>query len=169
MNWRIGGFVFLMSQTGYRCCISVPLRTKFCPIGFEKRPNTFSFYRRKKSAIGTSDFYIVFLEIWIQQPKKEHIILFSQCKKRKTDKRLLTLFLPGEGGISPLIVYHVTTSVRNRVKSFNGAARDWSYMYNKFSWKLLWYWIKVKKIESLQNVATASGWLPTTALVKTCN
>ena len=28
----------------------------------------------------------------------------------------LTLFLPGEGGISPLIVYHVTTSVRNRVK-----------------------------------------------------
>ena len=29
----------------------------------------------------------------------------------------LTLFLPGEGGISPLIVYHVTKSVRNRVKS----------------------------------------------------
>ena len=28
----------------------------------------------------------------------------------------LTLFLPGEGGISPLIVYHVTTPVRNRVK-----------------------------------------------------
>ena len=28
----------------------------------------------------------------------------------------LTLFLPGEGGISPLIVYHVTKSVRNRVK-----------------------------------------------------
>ena len=27
----------------------------------------------------------------------------------------LTLFLPGEGGISPLIVYHVTKSVRNRV------------------------------------------------------
>ena len=29
----------------------------------------------------------------------------------------LTLFLPGEGGISPLIVYHVTTPVRNRVNS----------------------------------------------------
>ena len=28
----------------------------------------------------------------------------------------LTLFLPGEGRIIPLIVYHVTTSVRNRVK-----------------------------------------------------
>ena len=28
----------------------------------------------------------------------------------------LTLFLPGEGGISPLIVCHVTKSVRNRVK-----------------------------------------------------
>ena len=28
----------------------------------------------------------------------------------------LTLFLPGEGGISPLIVYHVTKLVRNRVK-----------------------------------------------------
>ena len=28
---------------------------------------------------------------------------------------VLTLFLPGEGGISPLIVYHVTKSVRNRV------------------------------------------------------
>ena len=28
----------------------------------------------------------------------------------------LTLFLRGEGGISPLIVYHVTKSVRNRVK-----------------------------------------------------
>ena len=28
----------------------------------------------------------------------------------------LTLFLPGEGGISPLIVYHVTKSVRNRAK-----------------------------------------------------
>ena len=31
----------------------------------------------------------------------------------------LTLFLPGEGGISPLIVYHVTKSVRNRVKKRN--------------------------------------------------
>ena len=31
----------------------------------------------------------------------------------------LTLFLPGEGGISPLIVYHVTKSVRNRVKDSN--------------------------------------------------
>ena len=30
--------------------------------------------------------------------------------------KTLTLFLPGEGRISPLIVYHVTTSVRNRVK-----------------------------------------------------
>ena len=29
----------------------------------------------------------------------------------------LTLFLPGEGGISPLIVYHVTKSVRNRVNT----------------------------------------------------
>ena len=29
----------------------------------------------------------------------------------------LTLFLPGEGGISPLIVYHVTKSVRKRVKN----------------------------------------------------
>ena len=29
---------------------------------------------------------------------------------------ILTLFLPGEGGISPLIVCHVTKSVRNRVK-----------------------------------------------------
>ena len=27
----------------------------------------------------------------------------------------LTLFLPGEGGISPLIVCHVTKLVRNRV------------------------------------------------------
>ena len=31
-------------------------------------------------------------------------------------KDFLTLFLPGEGGISPLIVCHVTKSVRNRVK-----------------------------------------------------
>ena len=30
---------------------------------------------------------------------------------------LLTLFLPGEGGISPLIVCHVTKSVRNRVNN----------------------------------------------------
>ena len=29
----------------------------------------------------------------------------------------LTLFLPGEGGISPLIVCHVTPPGRNRVKS----------------------------------------------------
>ena len=29
---------------------------------------------------------------------------------------MLTLFLPGEGGISPLIVYHVTILVRSRVK-----------------------------------------------------
>ena len=29
----------------------------------------------------------------------------------------LTLFIPGEGRISPLIVYHVTTSIRNRVKN----------------------------------------------------
>ena len=32
---------------------------------------------------------------------------------------LLTLFLPGEGRISPLIVYHVTKSVRNRVNDSN--------------------------------------------------
>ena len=30
----------------------------------------------------------------------------------------LTLFLPGEGGISPLIVCHVTKSVRNRVNLY---------------------------------------------------
>ena len=50
---------------------------------------------------------------------------FASCQsfvaRLKTDQiqvsiRDLTLFLPGEGGISPLIVYHVTTSVRNRVK-----------------------------------------------------
>ena len=39
---------------------------------------------------------------------------------------MLTLFLTGEGGISTLIVYHVTKSVRNRVKMIfaNGQAAD---------------------------------------------
>ena len=32
-------------------------------------------------------------------------------KVKLLNGHLLTLFLPGEGGISPLIVYHVTTSV----------------------------------------------------------
>ena len=32
------------------------------------------------------------------------------------DKLLLTPFVPAAGGISPLIVYHVTTTGRNRVK-----------------------------------------------------
>ena len=35
---------------------------------------------------------------------------------KNVSQNLLTLFLPCEGGISPIIVYHVTTSVRNRVK-----------------------------------------------------
>ena len=38
---------------------------------------------------------------------------------------LLTLFLPGEGRISPLIVCHVTKSVRNRV---NGLFLPISFM-----------------------------------------
>ena len=39
-------------------------------------------------------------------------------KKCITNKSVeLTLFLPGGGGISPLIVYHVTKSVRNRVNA----------------------------------------------------
>ena len=39
----------------------------------------------------------------------------GKLKKLKQGRSYLTLFLPGEGGISPLIVYHVTISVRNRV------------------------------------------------------
>ena len=31
---------------------------------------------------------------------------------------MLTLFLPGEGGISPLIVYHVTKLVKSWFKSW---------------------------------------------------
>ena len=37
-------------------------------------------------------------------------------RKAHTMSYVLTLFLPGEGGISPLIVCHVTKLVSNRVK-----------------------------------------------------
>ena len=54
------------------------------------------------------------------QIDSEGFILFAEIKKILFTISfipiLLTLFLPGEGGISPLIVYHVTKSVRNRVK-----------------------------------------------------
>ena len=39
--------------------------------------------------------------------------IFHKTEKETT---ILTLFLPGEGGISPLIVCHVTPPGRNRVK-----------------------------------------------------
>jgi hypothetical protein len=38
----------------------------------------------------------------------------------------LTLFLPGEGGISPLIVCHMTKLVRNRVKPVKMAGSDFT-------------------------------------------
>ena len=43
---------------------------------------------------------------------KKNLVVFGVVDIRQL---LLTLFLPGEGGISPLIVCHVTKSVRNRV------------------------------------------------------
>ena len=46
--------------------------------------------------------------------KKINNNIFAIVQSTVSD--LLTLFLPGESGISPLIVYHVTKSVRNRVK-----------------------------------------------------
>ena len=52
-------------------------------------------------------------------PLRVYIKLQMSCtymNRLKLKEAELTLFLPGEGGISPLIVYHVTTSVKNRVK-----------------------------------------------------
>ena len=43
-------------------------------------------------------------------------MLFCCGYSKSAETWLLTLFLPGKGGISPLIVCHVTKSVRNRVK-----------------------------------------------------
>ena len=48
-------------------------------------------------------------------------------------ERLLTLFLPGEGEISLLIVYHVTTSDRNRVKcAAKVLIKSWSLRVSGF-------------------------------------
>ena len=55
--------------------------------------------------------FVLFFVWYVLHVLNDIIILFMYVV------RSLTLFLPGEGGISPLIVYHVTKSVRNRVKS----------------------------------------------------
>ena len=64
---------------------------------------------------------------------------------------LLTLFLPGEGVISPLIVCHVTKSVRNRVKfawkpAFKGLSKKNCFLlkgWNGLSWQdQTLYWTK---------------------------
>ena len=59
-------------------------------------------FTKKKFTLSQKDF-VYAVSTYLRTEMARHIIS-------------LTLFLPGEGGISPLIVYHVTTSVRNRVK-----------------------------------------------------
>ena len=54
--------------------------------------------------------FVLFFVWYVLHVLNDIIILFMYAV------RSLTLFLPGEGRISPLIVYHVTKSVRNRVK-----------------------------------------------------
>ena len=76
----------------------------------------------------TNSIFLAFLliEILIYTKQKMafklNFVAYSfklNCNQKNFSTRLfyhLTLFLPGEGGISPLIVCHVTKSVRNRVK-----------------------------------------------------
>ena len=110
-------------------------------------------------------------------------IKIAHCQKYSRLRWLLTLFLPGEGGISPLIVCHVTKSVRNRVKctswDFGAIWGQFLEYFLDFFWTIVWMLYTWKPINSASfRIDVTSIWLDVKSEIififfflvsKTCN